>query len=129
MKIDDVITLAAEAHVYDFRIGSSYVDEERSALIQYTCPADNGVIEIVDNQVIIIGYGETTITASLAGDQDYEAASDVTKTVIVRQMSDGECENIPVYAPEEEIEFFAFDLGLPKITKDIKLPTNGVPDK
>lgn len=129
LEVGDVITLAAEAHVSDFRIDSSYVDEERSALIQYTCPAGNGVIEIVDNQVIIIGYGETTITASLAGDQDYEAASDVTKTVIVRQMSDGECENIPVYAPEEEIEFFAFDLGMPKITKDIKLPTNGVPDK
>lgn len=129
LKVDDVITLAAEAHVYDFRVSSSYVDEERSALIQYTCPADNGVIEIVDNLVKIIGYGETTITASLAGDQDYEAASDVTKTVIVRQMSDGECENIPVYAPEEEIEFFAFDLGMPKVTKDIKLPTNGVPDK
>ena len=129
LKIDDVITLAAEAHVYDFRVSSSYVDEERSALIKYTCPADNGVIEIVDNLVKIIGYGETTITASLAGDQDYEAASDVTKTVIVRQMSDGECENIPVYAPKEEIEFFAFDLGMPKITKDIKLPTNGVPDK
>ena len=129
LKIDDVITLAAEAHVYDFRIGSSYVDEERSALIKYTCPADNGVINIVDNKLIVLGYGETTITASLAGDQDYEAASDVTKTVIVRQMSDGECENIPVYAPEEEIEFFAFDLGMPKVTKDIKLPTNGVPDK
>jgi hypothetical protein len=129
LKIDDVITLAAEAHVYDFRVSSSFVDEERSALIKYTCPADNGVIEIVDNLVKIIGYGETTITASLAGDQDYEAASDVTKTVIVRQMSDGECENIPVYAPEEEIEFFAFDLGMPKITKDIKLPANGVPDK
>lgn len=129
LEVGDVITLAAEAYVYDFRVSSSFVDEERSALIKYTCPADNGVIEIVDNQVIIIGYGETTITASLAGDQNYEAASDVTKTVIVRQMSDGECENIPVYAPEEEIEFFAFDLGMPKITKDIKLPTNGVPDK
>ncbi len=129
LVVGDVITLAAEAHVYDFRVSSSYVDEERSALIQYTCPADNGVIEIVDNQVKIIGYGETTITASLAGDQDYEAASDVTKTVIVRHMSDGECENIPVYASEEEKEFFAFDLGMPKITKDIKLPTNGVPDK
>lgn len=129
LEVGDVITLAAEAYVYDFRVSSSFVDEERSALIKYTCPADNGVIEIVDNQIKIIGYGETTITASLAGDQNYEAASDVTKTVIVRQMSDGECENIPVYAPEEEIEFFAFDLGMPKITKDIKLPTNGVPDK
>lgn len=129
LEVGDVITLAAEAHVYDFRVSSSFVDEERSALIQYTCPADNGVINIVDNKLIVLGYGETTITASLAGDQDYEAASDVTKTVIVRQMSDGECENIPVYAPEEEIEFFAFDLGTPKITKDIKLPTNGVPDK
>ena len=129
LEIGDEIALTAEAHITDYQANNSYVDPTRSALIQYTCPADNGVIEIVDNLVKIIGYGETTITASLAGDQDYEAASDLTKTVIVRQMSDGECENIPVYAPEEEIEFFAFDLGMPKITKDIKLPTNGVPDK
>lgn len=129
LEIGDEIALTAEAHITDYQANNSYVDPTRSALIQYTCPADNGVIEIVDNLVKIIGYGETTITASLAGDQYYEAASDLTKTVIVRQMSDGECENIPVYAPEEEIEFFAFDLGMPKITKDIKLPTNGVPDK
>lgn len=129
LKIEDNIVLKAEAHITDFITDTMYVDEERSALIQYTCPVNNGVINIVDNKLIVLGYGETIITASLAGDQDYEAASDVTKTVIVRQMSDGECENIPVYAPEEEIEFFAFDLGMPKITKDIKLPTNGVPDK
>ena len=129
LEIGDEIALTAEAHITDYQANNSYVDPTRSALIQYTCPADNGVIEIVDNLVKIIGYGETTITASLAGDQDYEAASDLTKTVIVRQMSDGECENIPVYVSEEEIEFFAFDLGMPKITKDIKLPTNGVPDK
>ena len=129
LEIGDEIALTAEAHITDYQANNSYVDPTRSALIQYTCPADNGVIEIVDNLVKIIGYGETTITASLAGDQYYEAASDLTKTVIVRQMSDGECENIPVYVSEEEIEFFAFDLGMPKITKDIKLPTNGVPDK
>lgn len=130
LHVDDLITLNACAYVMNIKDSTIVLSDERTALIQYSCPANNGVISIVDGKITIIGYGETTITATLAGDEKHFAATSVTKKVYVRQYNDGECENIPVFLKDDEIEFFAFDLTTPKIVKDIKLDrTQGVPDK
>lgn len=130
LHVDDLITLNACAYVMNIKDSTIVLSDERTALIQYSCPANNGVISIVDGKITIIGYGQTTITATLDGDEKHFEATSVTKKVYVRQYNDGECENIPVFSQDEEIKFFAFDLSTPEIVKDIKLdPTQGVPDK
>lgn len=130
LNVGEEVTFDARAYTVDVKNNAFTFDDARSALIQYTCPADNGVISVVDGKMTIIGYGKTTITASLAGDENHFEATPVIKTVHIREINDGECENIPVYAPNEEITFFAFNIAMPEIVKDIKLdPSNGVPDK
>ena len=46
-----------------------------------------GVVTIVGSQVTIVGAGTTTITASQAGNTNYNAATDVTQTLNVNQAS------------------------------------------
>ncbi len=130
LNVGEEVTFDARAYTADVKNNAFTFDDARSALIQYTCPADNGVISIVDGKMTIIGYGKTAITASLAGDENHFEATPVIKTVHIREINDGECENIPVYDSDEEITFFAFNLEMPEIVNDIKLdPSNGVPDK
>lgn len=130
LNVGDEVTFDARAYTADVKNNAFTFDDARSALIQYTCPADNGVISVVDGKMTIIGYGKTTITASLAGDENHFEATPVIKTVHIREINNGECENIPVYAPNKEITFFAFNLEMPEIVEDIELdPANGVPDK
>lgn len=130
LNVGEEVTFDARAYIADVKNNAFAFDDARSALIQYTCPADNGVISVVDGKMTIIGYGKTTITASLAGDENHFEATPVIKTVHIREINNGECENIPVYAPNKEITFFAFNLEMPEIVEDIELdPANGVPDK
>lgn len=130
LNVGDEVTFDARAYTADVKNNAFTFDDARSALIQYTCPADNGVISVVDGKMTIIGYGKTTITASLAGDENHFEATPVIKTVHIREINDGECENIPVYDSDEEITFFAFNLEMPEIVNDIELdPSKGVPDK
>jgi len=49
--------------------------------------SDMGVATVSGTTVSIIGVGNTTITASQGGDGDYEAASDVLKTLLVNKES------------------------------------------
>lgn len=99
---------------------------DRTALLKYES-ADTKVVSVSDNVLTIVGEGETTLTASIEGDENYEATS-VTVPVKVRQPSVG-CEDELLVNEPNEVEFFQMNLNA--ITKDpIKINTSvGVPDK
>lgn len=131
LKLNDERALTAEVSVYDFAAGTEEVSAVRTALIQYTCPAANGVIEKIDaTHFRVIGYGETTITASVAGNEEYEAASSVTKLVNVREAQTGVCDPALMTEITNEIKFEAFSLGFPEVVHEVELDrTKGQPDK
>ena len=99
---------------------------DRTALLKYES-ANIKVVSVSDNVLTIVGEGETTLTASIEGDENYEATS-VTVPVKVRQPSVG-CEDELLVNEPNEVEFFQMNLNA--ITKDpIKINTSvGVPDK
>ena len=99
---------------------------DRTALLKYES-ADTKVVSVSDNVLTIVGEGETTLTASIEGDENYEATS-VTVPVKVRQPSAG-CEDELLVNEPNEVEFFQYNTN--EITKDpIKINTSvGVPDK
>jgi hypothetical protein len=71
---------------------------ERTALITYQS-ADNSVVTIDGTTLIIVGEGTTTVTASLPGDDIYEATT-ISMPVRVRVPSTT-CEAYVLDAPEE----------------------------
>ena len=71
---------------------------ERTALITYAS-ADASVVAVEGNMLTIVGEGETTLTATLPGDDTYEAAT-VTMPVRVRVPS-SVCETYLLNAPDE----------------------------
>ena len=71
---------------------------ERTALITYTS-ANDAVVTIDGTTLIIVGEGETTVTASLPGDDAYEATT-ISMPVRVRVPSTT-CEAYVLDAPEE----------------------------
>ena len=99
---------------------------DRTALLKYKS-ANTKVVSVSDSILTIVGEGETTLTASIEGDENYEATS-VTVPVKVRQPSVG-CEDELLVNEPNEVEFFQMNLNA--ITKDpIKINTSvGVPDK
>lgn len=131
LKLNDERALTAEVSVYEFAAGTEEVSAARTALIQYTCPAANGVIEKIDaTHFRVIGYGETTITATVAGNEEYEAASSVTKLVNVREAQTGVCDPALMTEITNEIEFYAFSLGFPEVVHEVELDrSKGLPDK
>ena len=131
LKFNDERALTAEVSIYDLAAKTEEVSAERTALIQYTCPAANGVIEKIDaTHFRVIGYGETTITASVAGDEEYEAASSVTKIVNVREAQTGVCDPALMTEVTNEILFEAFSLGFPEVSHEVELDrSKGQPDK
>lgn len=131
LRINDEPAMTAEVSVYDFAAGTEEVSAERTAQIQYTCPAANGVIEKIDaTHFRVIGYGETTITASVAGNEEYEAASSVTKLVNVREAQTGVCDPALMTEITNEIKFEAFSIGFPEVVHEVELDrSKGQPDK
>lgn len=85
------------------------------------------MVSVSGNVLTIVGEGETTLTAHIAGDENYEEAS-VVIPVKVRQPSAG-CEDILLVDQPAEIEFFQWNLN--EIIKDaITINRSaGVPDK
>ena len=71
---------------------------ERTALITYES-ADNNIVTINGNELIIVGEGETTVTATLPGDDTYEATT-LVMPVRVRVPSTT-CESYVLSATEE----------------------------
>ena len=52
--------------------------------VTYSVPANNGVLNITGNQATIIGAGEVVVTATIAGDNNYNGASDTTTVEIAQ---------------------------------------------
>lgn len=136
--------LEAQACIRNLKTGELNYNAARTALITYSCPA-NSVISLdnVNKKFTIIGYGQTSITASLpTGAENYEDAHPVTLIVKVRKPSEG-CEDIPwvldqsqmVSLYEDKIltggAFNFSDWTTPELTSAPILldPANGKPDK
>ncbi len=87
MEIGSQVDLDAKVYIRhgDYRTYSS----TRTALLTYTCPHNNGIISVSGNKMTILAYGQTTVTAHVAGDGNYEAAAPMTVVVNVRQPSQG----------------------------------------
>ena len=80
---------------------------ERTALITYQS-ADDNVVTIDGTTLTIVGEGETTVTATLPGDDIYEATS-ISMPVRVRVPSTT-CEAYVLDAPEE-VFYYAYNAG------------------
>ncbi len=134
MEIGDEIALEASVYLRNTSTGEKTYSAARTAELTYSCPINN-VLSLDGNTITIIGYGSTTITASVNGNEDYEPAASVTLTVIVRAPSTG-CETPLTYYQSEAIELFLFDFSFtdwetPQLTSDVIYfdQANGKPDK
>ncbi len=79
----------------------------------FSVPAENGVAEIENNQVKVVGYGSTTITATISG----TTTNSITKTATL-QVADLEADNGIIYGFENG-EYYvagASDVATGKIT-------------
>lgn len=122
---DEQITLSASVYLLvDAETNEKAYSEERTDSLTYTS-ADKNVVSVSGNVLTIVGEGETTLTAHIAGDENYEEAS-VVIPVKVRQLSTG-CDDALLLNYPTEIEFFEMNKG--QITKGaIALNTSvGVP--
>ena len=136
-NVDDEITLKAQVKVFtNIATGEMEYSEARTKLIKYSCPANNKVIEITKDSVIrIIGFGTTTITANVNGDNDYEAATPMIMPVRIREKKTGDCEASLAFRQDDEIEFYQTNTTLigsvlsPQIIQTVEVSDlAGVPD-
>ena len=97
---------------------------DRTALLKYES-ANTKVVSVSDNVLTIVGEGETTLTASIEGDENYEATS-VTVPVKVRQPSAG-CEDDLLVNEPAEIEFYKMQANRDEIISDSYKIGAGVP--
>ena len=96
LGVDSAVVLTATAQVM---VGEDLVElPERTALITYQT-ADSSVIVISGDTLLVMGEGETTVTATLPGDEIFEAAA-ITMPVRVRVPSTT-CETYVLEAIDE----------------------------
>ena len=100
LKTDsEPIELTATAQLLlDAETGETIDNPERTALITYQSN-DSSVVSVNDNVLTVVGEGETTVTATLPGDDVYEEAV-ISMPVRVRVPSTT-CEAYVLDAPEE----------------------------
>ena len=100
LKIDsESIVLTATAQLLvNAETGEVVDNPERTALITYQSD-DESVVSISDTVLTIVGEGETTVTATLPGDDEYEEAV-ISMPVRVRVPSTN-CEEYVLNAPGE----------------------------
>ena len=138
MKPGDVIDLDAKVFLHNLSTESLTYSEERTQNLTYSCPLNNQIVSINGNQLSIMNYGEVKVTASVAGNADYEAATPVTILINVRQPSEG-CETPLVFYKEDVIDMFEVNVDFSDyfnlttqemISDEIKIDrTKGKPDK
>ena len=104
----DLKDLLAEVYINNPLTGTQTKSDERTALIQYSCPENNGVISLSGNQMTVLDYGTTSITASVAGNENYEAAT-MTLLVNVRAPS-ARCEDPLIVNHTEQIQIFSMNI-------------------
>lgn len=128
LKVGDTpITLGAIVQLLVNAETNEKVDApERTALLTYTS-ANDSVVSVSGKLLTIVGEGETTLTAAVEGDENFEADA-VTVPVKVRIPSAG-CEDELLVNQPAEIEFFAWNTNA--IIKDaIAIDKSaGVPNK
>ena len=129
--------LVAEVWIEDPSTGERTYNNTRTALLEYSV-GDNTVVSIPANstKLTIHKKGETTITATVEGDDQYESAS-VTMVVKVREPSAG-CDD-PIILKEENngtndylYRLFSDDTKKPALYTDeyaINVAQGQVPDK
>ena len=123
---DAPLTLTAKVQIVDAE-GTRTDALARDQYLSYTS-ADANVVSVSGNVLTIVGEGTTTLTATVSGDDDYEAAS-ATMSVRVRAASAG-CEDVLVAdnLTGGEVEFFQMNTN--KIEKTYAIDrNNGVPNK
>lgn len=135
MAIGEEIDLDAKVYLRNTTTGEKTYSADRTAYLTYSCPNNNGIITVQNGKMTVVGYGTTTITARVPGNEDYEAASPVTVSVIVRAPSTG-CETPLMFYKGEPIELFLFDFSFtdwetPQLPSDPVYfdLTQGKPDK
>ena len=99
LGVDTAVVLNATAQVLVDAENNETIDApERTALITYQT-ADSSVVVISGDTLLVIGEGETTVTAILPGNDTYEATT-ITMPVRVRVPS-AACESYVLNAPQE----------------------------
>ncbi len=134
----DVIDLDAKVYLRQMSTNSLTYSEERTQMIVYSCPVNNGVVSIDGNQMTILNYGEVKVTASVSGNADYEAATPVVVLINVRQPSAG-CATPFVVNHTDVIDMFEINVDFSNytslttqemISNEIAInPAQGKPDK
>ena len=134
---EDVIDLEAQVFLHNISTGTLNYSAERTQYISYSCPV-NSVVSIAGNKMTILNYGEVKVTASVGGNDDYEAATPVTILINVRQPSAG-CETPLVLNKTDVIDMFEVNVDFSDyshlttqemISSEIKINhANGKPDK
>lgn len=101
--------LTAVVNLEDAQTGVQTYSKERSDLITYTSQ-NTSVVSVYGSTLHIVGKGETTLTATVPGDDLYESAT-VTIPVTVREPSAG-CEDVLLGNDfgSGEYEFFHYSL-------------------
>ena len=135
LELEQEKELEAKVYIRDASTGDLTFNAERTALINYSCPV-NDVISLEGNTITVIGYGQTTITATVAGNSTYVEAQPVVVSVRVREPSAG-CETPLVLNHPENVRLYSTDFiaaGLnyttPQVVSQIDLDrTKGKPDK
>ena len=137
MEPGDVIDLDAKVYLRNLSTSTLEYSEERSRLITYSCPLNNGIVTISGNKMNLLDYGEVKVTASVGGNADYEAAS-MTVLITVRKPSIG-CETPLVLHKEDVIDMYEVNVDFSNyldltteemISGEIKIDhSNGKPDK
>ena len=137
LELGQVIELDAKVYIRDAATGDLTYNAERTALITYSCPA-NDVISLSGNTITVTGYGQTSITATIAGNATYVEAQPVVVSVRVREPSAG-CETPLVLDHQENVQLYSTDYSAsgslsewttPQIFSQIVLDrTKGKPDK
>ena len=101
LKLGDapVVLTATASILVDAETDETIDAPERTALITYAS-ADENVVTVNGNELTIVGEGETTVTASLPGDDTFEATT-LTMPVRVRAAATAACETYVLDAPQE----------------------------
>ena len=97
-EVDSIPLTATASILLNAETGETQDAPERTALITYTS-ANDSVVTIDGTTLIIVGEGETTVTASLPGDDIYEATT-ISMPVRVRVPSTT-CEAYVLEATDE----------------------------
>ncbi|MBQ0154454.1 MAG: Ig-like domain-containing protein [Bacteroidales bacterium] len=110
--------LTAVVNLEDAQTGVQTYSKERSDLITYTSQ-NTSVVSVYGSTLHIVGKGETTLTATVPGDDLYESAT-VTIPVTVREPSAG-CEDVLLGnnfgAGEHEFFHYSLTEDMEKVVK------------